>query len=254
MKTVGLVLVMAVALSILTMFGSQRAQATSNAAPLAQATPTPRATIYPAGKSGTVLAARLNVRAGAAASQRQVGVLTRNARVQVLKRQAGWLQIVFRNGPGGTGWVSASYVAVDGEPTPAAAAAPVRTTPAAGRAGAGQPAAPRAVSYRDPTFTWEWSGLSQMTGTPWYFDIQLFTRSGSDPYDVIPATLAQVRQVNGVWTFDHRYRARCDSYWVVQIAKGAPDNFQGWTSNRSNRQPIGESCPAPTPDCPGCGG
>lgn len=230
------------------------AQAMNSAAPQAQATATPKATVYPAGKTGTVQAARLNVRAGHAASQRQVGVLQRGARVQVLQRQGDWLQIAFRTGPGGKGWVSASYVAVAGEPTPVPPTARARATATPGSGSAQQVAAPRAIDYRDPTFSWEWSGLNQVTGTPWYFDIQLYTRSGADLYDVIPATLAQVRQENGVWKFDHRYNARCDSYWVIQIAKGAPGDFQGWISDKSSRQPIGKSCPAPTPDCQDCGG
>jgi uncharacterized protein YraI len=228
-------------------------QAMSRAVPQAQATLTPQATVYPAGKAGTVRAARLNVRTGASTSQRQIGVLQRGARVQVLQRQGDWLQIVFKNGPGGKGWVSANHVAVDGEPTPVAPAA--AQTPTSGQAGtAPRVATPNAVSYRDPTFSWEWGGLNQVTGTPWYFDILFFTRSGADPYDVVSVTLSQVRQENGSWKYDHRYTARCDSYWVVQIAKGAPANFQGWISDRSNRQPIGEPCPAPTPDCQDCGG
>jgi uncharacterized protein YraI len=212
------------------------AQATNTVAPQAQ-------TAYPAGTAGTVQAARLNVRAGASASQRQIGVLSRGARVEVLQRQGSWLQIVFKNGPSGKGWVSASYVAVDGESTPVARTAAGTPTPR--QAGAAQqPATPRAISYREPTFSWEWSGLNQVAGTPWYFDIQLFSSSGADPYHVIPATTAQVRQENGVWKFDYRYVPRCGSYWVVQIAKGTPSNYQGWISDKSNRQTIGEACQA----------
>jgi uncharacterized protein YraI len=225
----------------------------NSAVPPAQATITPQATVYPAGKAGTVRAARLNVRTGASATQRQIGVLQRGARVKVLQRQGAWLQIAFSNGPGGKGWVSATYVAVDGEPTPVAPAA--AQTPTSGQAGTAQRVAtPYAVSYRNPTFSWEWAGLDQVADTPWYFDILFFTRSSADPYDVVSPTMAQVRQENGVWKYDHRYAARCDSYWMVQIAKGAPGDFQGWLSDRSNRQPIGEPCPAPTPDCQDCGG
>jgi uncharacterized protein YraI len=228
-------------------------QAMNGAVPHAQATIVPQATVYPAGTAGTVLAARLNVRAGASASQRQIGVLQRGARVEVLQRQGAWLQIVFRNGPSGKGWVSANYVAVDGEPTPVAPTA--ARTPTPGQTGSGQRvAAPVAVNYDEPTFSWQWSGLNQVAGTPWYFDIQVFTRSSADPYHIIPATMAQARQENGVWKFDYRYVPRCDSYWVVQIAKGAPGNYQGWISDKSNRQTIGEACPAPTPDCQNCGG
>jgi uncharacterized protein YraI len=240
------------------------AQATNGLAPQAQ-------TVYPAGTAGIVQAARLNVRAGASASQRQIGVLSRGTRVEVLQRQGAWLQIVFKNGPAGKGWVSASYVAVDGEPTPVARTAGGTPTPR--QAGAAQqPATPRAISYREPTFSWEWSGLNQVAGTPWYFDIQLFTSSGADPYHIIPATLDQIRQENNIWKFDYRYVPRCDSYWVVQIAKGTPSNYQGWISDKSNRQTIGEACQtpggsaapaapaapaatvAPTPDCRDCGG
>jgi uncharacterized protein YraI len=250
--------IMAVVL-VLAMVSVLPAQATNAVAPQAQ-------TVYPASTGGTVQAARLNVRAGASASQRQIGVLQRGARVEVLQRQGAWLQIVFKNGSGGKGWVSASYVAVDGEPTPVARTAAGTPTPR--QAGAAQqPRAPRAISYREPTFSWEWSGLNQVAGTPWYFDIQLFTSSGADPYHVIPATTSQVRQENGVWKFDYRYVARCDSYWVVQIAKGTPSNYQGWISDKSNRQTIGEACQAqgapavpgappvaPTPICENCGG
>lgn len=253
MRTMGLTLVLLIGIVTLITVGGRPAQARPAAAPLAQqVTATPRATVYPAGKAGTVLAARLNVRAGASAAQRQVGVLSRGARVQVLKRQGAWLQIVFQGGPGGRGWVSSAYVAVDGEPTPVApaAAGPTATRPASSSATV---AAPRAVSYQEPVFTWEWGGLNQ-TPAPWYFDIQIYTRSGSDPYDVLSATMAQVRQENGAWKFDYRYQAQCDSYWVVQIARGAPGDFQGWITDKSNRQPIGESCPAPTPDCENCGG
>jgi uncharacterized protein YraI len=228
-------------------------QAMSRAVPQAQATLTPQATVYPTGKAGTVRAARLNVRTGASTSQRQIGVLQRGARVQVLQRQGAWLQIVFKNGPGGKGWVSANHVAVDGEPTPVAPTA--GRTPTPGQTGSAQRvAAPIAVSYNEPTFSWEWSGLNLVAGTPWYFDIQLFTRSSADPYHIVPATMAQARQENGVWKFDYRYIARCDSYWVVQIAKGAPGNYQGWISDKSNRQIIGEACSVPTPDCQDCGG
>jgi uncharacterized protein YraI len=258
MRTIGAVVqILAVAL-VFAMVSVPPAQATNTVAPQAQ-------TVYPAGTAGTVQAARLNVRAGASASQRQVGVLPRGARVEVLQRQGAWLQIVFKNGPAGKGWVSASYVAVDGEPTPVARTAASTPTPRPAGA-AQQPATPRAISYREPTFSWEWSGLNQVASTPWYFDIQLFTRSGADPYHVIPVTTSQARQENGVWKFDYRYVPRCDSYWVVQIAKGTPSNYQGWLSDKSNRQTIGEACqtpggsaaPAapvvPTPDCPDCGG
>lgn len=261
MRATAMVVVTAVVMSIVVVLSGLPVQAADSVAPVAQATATrratatPRPTVYPAGKAGTVLAARLNVRTGASTAQRRVGALRRGQRVEVLQRQGDWLEIVFQGGPNNKGWVSASYVAVDGEPTPAAASSPARATPTPGQASAQeQVPAPRSISYQNPLFTWEWSGQSQVTGTPWYFDVQIYTRSGSDPYDVIPATLADVRQVNGVWTFDHRYKARCDSYWVVQIARGAPDNYQGWISAKSNRQPIGEPCPAPTPDCPGCGG
>ncbi len=254
MRTIGLTLVLLMGVLILITADGQAVQAGPAAAPLAQqVTATPRATVYPAGKAGTVLAARLNVRAGASAAQRQIGVLARGARVQVLKRQGDWLQIVFQGGPGGAGWVSSRYVAVDGEPT---STAPVSAGPTATRSAASPSpvAAPRSVSYLEPIFTWEWNGLNQAASVPWYFDIQIYSRSGSDPYDVMSATLAQVRQENGFWKFDRLYHAQCDSYWVVQIAQGAPGNFQGWISNKSNRQPIGESCPAPTPDCQNCGG
>lgn len=254
MRTGRMALLIWIVTLVFFVLGSLPARAINSAAPQPQTTATPKTTVYPAGKTGAVQAARLNVRAGPAATQRQVGVLQRGARVQVLKRQGDWLQIVFRNGPGGMGWVSASYVAIAGEPTPAAPTAPARLTPTPNRGSAQRVPAPRAVSYQEPTFAWEWSGLNQVSGAPWYFDIQLYTHSGSDPYDVIPATLAQVRNENGVWRFDYRYRARCDSYWVVQIARGAPGNYQGWISDRSNRQTIGEACPVPTPDCPGCGG
>lgn len=227
-------------------------QTRTSAAPLPQTAATPRPTVYPAGTAGTVLAARLNVRAGPSASQRQVGVLPRGERIEVLRRQGPWLQIDFPQGPGGKGWVSASYVAVDGEPTPAA---PAASTPTPRQAGAAQRVtAPRTVSYSEPTFSWEWTGLNQMGGAPWYFDIQVFTTSGADPYHIIAATPAQVRQENGVWKFDYLYAARCDSYWTVQIAKGTPDNYQGWVSDKSNRQTIGEACAVPTPDCLDCGG
>ncbi|HSN77346.1 MAG TPA: SH3 domain-containing protein [Anaerolineae bacterium] len=242
-RTAVRILVVALAFVVV---GGLPAQATNGVAPQAQ-------TVYPAGTAGTVLATRLNVRAGASASQRQLGVLQRGARVEVLQRQGAWLQIVFRNGPGGKGWVSANYVAVAGEPTPVAPTA--ARTPIPSQVGTAQGVtAPRAVSYNEPTFSWEWSGLNQMAGTPWYFDIQVYTRSGADPYHIIPATMAQARQENGVWKFDYRYVPRCDSYWVVQIAKGEPGNYQGWISDKSNRQTIGEACPAPTPDCLNCGG
>jgi uncharacterized protein YraI len=228
-------------------------QARISAAPLPQTAATPRPTVYPAGTAGTVLAARLNVRAGPSASQRQIGVVPRGTRVEVLQRQGGWLQIVHPSGPGGKGWVSASYVAVDGEPTPVART--TASTPTPNLTGAAQRvAAPRTISYREPTFSWEWTGLNQMGATPWYFDIQVFSRSGADPYHIIAALPAQARFENGVWTFDYLYAARCDSYWTVQIAKGTPDNYQGWISAKSNRQTIGEACPLPTPDCLDCGG
>jgi hypothetical protein len=144
-------------------------------------------------------------------------------------------------------------VAVDGEPTPVART--TASTPTPNLTGAAQRvAAPRTISYREPTFSWEWTGLNQMGATPWYFDIQVFSRSGADPYHIIAALPAQARFENGVWTFDYLYAARCDSYWTVQIAKGTPDNYQGWISAKSNRQTIGEACPLPTPDCLDCGG
>lgn len=231
----------------------QPAQATATLQPPnSAATPIPTvATATATGQGGTVLATRLNVRAGAAVTQPQIGVLSRDERVQVLGRQDGWLQIAFQDGAGGVGWVSASYVAIDGEPTPVAPTAQARAT-ATPRVSNQSIAAPRAISYREPNFTWEWSGQSQVAGVPWYFDILIFTHSGSTPYHGIQATLADVGFENGVWKLNRQYGAQCDSYWVVQIASGTPTDFRGWISERSNRQPIGEACAVPTQTCDGC--
>ncbi|MEA3336226.1 MAG: SH3 domain-containing protein [Chloroflexota bacterium] len=71
--------------------------------------------------AGTVLASRLNVRSGPGTGNPTVGQISAGERVDILNRQEGWLQILHDDKPA---WISASFVAVDGEPTPVPPAGP----------------------------------------------------------------------------------------------------------------------------------
>lgn len=238
----------------------------------AQSTVAPRSTLIPGSRArgsvqGTVLGARVNVRRSPSTSSPIVGVVRQGNRVQITGRQTGWLQIAFPAGPGGLGWVSATLVAVDGDPTatPRTQSRP-RGTPRPPTSAAVP--APRTIAYNDPTFTWEWRGANQVGGADWYFDIQFFRSSGQDPYFILAAEPTDAILTNGIWTFTHRVSPDCGSYWVVQIAKRVNGVFSGWISPKSNRSPIGEVCdtgsaddggddstpePAPTDTpCPDC--
>lgn len=95
-------------------------EATVNATELPTQVPPAPSTISPTPQpqGGTVLAVRLNVRSGPGTDYPILGQLQRKDRVQVLERRQGWLRILYPTGPEGSAWVSAAYVALDGEPTP----------------------------------------------------------------------------------------------------------------------------------------
>lgn len=222
-------------------------------APLALAT-----VVAPSHIQGTVTANNLNVREQPSATSKVIGVVRRGARVSIIGQKPGWLQITFRSAPSGQGWISAQYVRIDG------GAAPGQTPASAGSAAGGVPA-PKAISYEDPTFRWEWSGLDQMAGQDWYFDILFFKSNAQDPYAFMVGEPALAKHQGNAWRLDRTKRIDilCDSYWTVQIAKRVNGAFAGWVSPKSNRLPIGKACPAggggsgPAPTatpCQDCGG
>ena len=67
---------------------------------------------------GTVLAGRLNVRTGPGTTNAILGQLRQGDRVEVLKRQNGWLRITYPASTNGAAWVSGAYVSIDGETSP----------------------------------------------------------------------------------------------------------------------------------------
>ena len=66
----------------------------------------------------TILASSLNVRSGPGTGYPSLGYLRQGDRVVVGDGQEGWLQIAAGNHRYDGAWVSASYVAIDGEPMP----------------------------------------------------------------------------------------------------------------------------------------
>ena len=110
-------------------------------------------------------------------------------------------------------------------------------------AGSAQQApAPRLVAYNFPNFQWTWPG-AQLENVDWYFDLQIFQSGVSNPYKTIAVNPTDVPLRDNVYSFDARQpEIKCDSYWLVQIAKRENGRFVGWISDKSDQQQIGESC------------
>jgi len=209
-------------------------------------------TVPPIEAEGTVANTnRLNARSGPGTGNAIVGHLAQGDRVQITRRQSGWLQVVYPGSPDGLAWISADFVAVDGEAPPATPTP--RPKPAQPQPGSIP--APVTLPYENFAFSWRWDAADLMQGQDWYFDLLFFQGSSDQQYDAKPAEVAQTSRQGDVWTFPLNYPARCNSYWIVRIAVRENGQFKGWVSDRSNRQTIGPPCvtePTPT-DCPDCG-
>jgi uncharacterized protein YraI len=190
---------------------------------------------------GVVSSNVLNLRSGPGTNYTVVGRLRRGDRVEILDRQPGWLLIKAPAVNGGSAWVAARYVLLEGSP-----AAPATPSPASTAATGWQVAAPQQIDYRDELFTWRWDGANAMQGQDWYFDIQIFHATDRNPYKIIVAEPQDTTVVNGLYRFTRRARAECESYWVVQVAVRSNGRFAGWVSPKSTRQPIGGACARPT--------
>ena len=182
-------------------------------------------------KSGTVIPAHLNVRDGAGTTFKVIGQLGKGTQVQILRSQGGWLQIVFPGGQAGAGWVLASWVAQGGA-----------STSSAGSSTAGSVAAPTAVAFKDPLFTWKWTGATAVGAVDWYFDVQMFRGRSAAPYQVFVAEPNKATLKDGVYTYNSHPNLECDTTWVVQIATRTNGKFSGWISAPSNRLSLGAAC------------
>ena len=227
--------------------------------------------------TGIVGVQTVNVRAQPNTSSAVVGKLTKNTTVEILGSQGTWLHIIYPSAPGGTGWVSRRFITRQGlqpaatpaglarqgqsagsaqqapqaTPTPTGsaqqeqqpAATPTGSPQQEQSAGSAQQApAPRLVAYNFPNFQWTWPG-AQLENVDWYFDLQIFQSGVSNPYKTIAVNPTDVPLRDNVYSFDARQpEIKCDSYWLVQIAKRENGRFVGWISDKSDQQQIGESC------------
>jgi hypothetical protein len=205
-----------------------------------QPTSTPIPSSPAARLEGTVLSAKLNVRSSPGLSGEILGQLSAGERIQIVGRREGWLQIRFPAAPGAIAWTSANYIAVDGEPTPYLTNREPQTSSA--EPSSSSLPAPRSLSHENDTFSWKWNGSSAIGEVDWYFDIQIYRGSDSDPYHIIVAEPRGTVQVNGVWFYKYRFRPECDSFWLVQIARRVDARFAGWISPRSGRLRLGPTC------------
>lgn len=210
---------------------------------------------------GTVVAAtRLNVRDRPGLNGQIVGKLPRGARVQIVGRSGAWLLIRFPPMPVGYAWVSAAYVAINGQGPPVSAP-PVVPAPrppvasAPGRAVAPPPVPPAAtvpdirvgapdlVDYQPTRFRWRWSqDPVALAGLDWYTDILLFFKNEVVPYQTLVAEPHAVTRSEGLFVFDAPITIRCDTFAVARIAVRQNGQFVGWVSDRGTPIDLGPSC------------
>ena len=183
-------------------------------------------------RTGTVLAGALNVRDKPSLAGKVIGKVTIGTEVEIVDSEGDWLQIKFVPAADGTGWVSARFISTGAsQRRPTAPARPANGAPA-----------PSVVNYSFPNFKWTWPG-AQLNDVDWYFDLQLFQSGASNPYKTIVVNPDGAVLRNGVYSYDAGHTdIKCNSYWVVQIAKRENGRFVGWISDKSNQQSIGDPC------------